>query len=267
MKISKLITAFTAAAIAVNLLAFSASAANRLTAQDISELSGLSAESHGYGQGVECDENNCPTGAKMFNDEFEAYNSYALFNGAKGICLTFDQGYENGYTEIILDTLKEKNVKAVFFLTGDYAKRNKELVKRMISEGHIIGNHGMKHESLPTLSPERAEEEIMSLHDFVKKEYGVDMMYFRPPCGEYSEQALAVCSKLGYKTLLWSFAYCDWDVNNQPDCGSSLEKATNAAHDGAIYLLHSVSSTNAEILPQLIDDVRANGFDFCLPQQ
>ena len=107
----------------------------------------------------------------------------------------------------------------------------------------------------------------MSLHDFVKKEYGVDMMYFRPPCGEYSEQALAVCSKLGYKTLLWSFAYCDWDVNNQPDCGSSLEKATNAAHDGAIYLLHSVSSTNAEILPQLIDDVRANGLDFCLPQQ
>lgn len=265
MRFLKLITALTAAILAVNLFIFTASA-NQLSAQDISELNGLSAESHGYGQGVECDENNCPTGAKMFNDEFEQYDSYAVFSGAKGICLTFDQGYENGYTEKILNTLKEKNVKAVFFLTGDYAKRNKELVKRMIAEGHIIGNHGMKHESLPTLSPESAEEEIMSLHDFVKNEYGVEMKYLRPPCGEYSERALAVCSKLGYKTMLWSYAYCDWNVDNQPDPSASLEKARNAAHNGAIYLLHSVSSTNAEILPQLIDDIRSDGFEFCLPQ-
>lgn len=265
MRFIKLITAIAAAALTVNLLTFTVSA-NRLSAQDLSELSGLSTESHGYGQGVECDENNCPTGAKMFNDEFEEYNSFAVFNDSKGICLTFDQGYENGYTEKILDTLKEKNVKAVFFLTGDYAKRNKALVDRMIAEGHIIGNHGMKHESLPKLSPQSAENEIMSLHDFVKKEYGVDMKYLRPPCGEYSEQALAVCSKLGYKTLLWSYAYCDWNVNAQPDCASSLEKARTAAHDGAIYLLHSVSSTNAEILPQLIDGIRADGYEFCLPQ-
>lgn len=265
MRIIKLITALAVGAIAVNLLAVTVSA-GKLSAQDISELNGLSSESHGYGQGVECDENNCPIGAKMFNDEFEEYDSYAVFSDTKGICLTFDQGYENGYTEKILDTLKEKNVRAVFFLTGDYAKRNKELVKRMIAEGHIIGNHGMKHESLPTLSPESSEEEIMSLHEFVKDEYGVEMKYLRPPCGEYSEQALAVCSKLGYKTMLWSYAYCDWNVNAQPDPASSLEKARNAAHDGAIYLLHSVSSTNAEILPQFIDDIRADGFEFCLPQ-
>ena len=113
MRFSKLITALAAAAMTVNLFTFTASA-NQLSAQDISKLNGLSAESHGYGQGVECDENNCPTGAKMFNDEFEQYDSYAVFSGAKGICLTFDQGYENGYTEKILDTLKEKNVKAVF---------------------------------------------------------------------------------------------------------------------------------------------------------
>lgn len=222
--------------------------------------------SHGYGQGVECDDDNCPVGAKMFNDEYSEYDSYALFDEKEGICLTFDQGYENGYTEVILDTLKEKNVKAVFFLTGDYAKRNKELVKRMIDEGHIIGNHGMEHKSLPTLTADETKKEIMSLHDYVKEEYGYDMTYFRPPCGEYSEQALAVCQELGYKTLLWSFAYCDWDVNNQPESVASLDKVTGAAHKGAIYLLHSVSATNAEILPQVIDNIRQQGYEFTLPE-
>lgn len=222
--------------------------------------------SHGYGQGVECDDENCPVGAKMFNDEYSKYDSYAVFDGKDGICLTFDQGYENGYTEVILDTLKEKNVKAVFFLTGDYAKRNKELVKRMIDEGHIIGNHGMEHKSLPTLTADETKKEIMSLHDYVKEEYGYDMTYFRPPCGEYSEKALAFCQKLGYKTLLWSFAYCDWDVNNQPEITASLDKVTGAAHNGAIYLLHSVSATNAEILPQVIDKIRQQGYEFTLPE-
>lgn len=230
------------------------------------DFSSLSTESHGYGQGVECDENNRPTGAIMFNDEYSVYDSYAIMENSSGVILTFDQGYENGYTESILDTLKEKNVKAVFFLTGDYAKRNKELVKRMIAEGHIIGNHGMEHKSMPTLSPEAAKNEIMSLHDYVKQEYGVEMKYFRPPCGEYSEQSLAVCKSLGYKTLLWSFAYCDWDVNNQPDVNTAYAKAASAAHNGAIYLLHSVSATNAEILPRVIDELRAEGFEFTLPQ-
>ena len=230
------------------------------------DFSSLSSESHGYGQGVECDEQNRPTGAIMFNDEYSVYDSYAIMENSSGVILTFDQGYENGYTESILDTLKEKDVKAVFFLTGDYAKRNRELVKRMIAEGHIIGNHGMEHKSMPTLSPDAAKNEIMSLHDYVKQEYGVEMKYFRPPCGEYSERSLAVCQSLGYKTLLWSFAYCDWDVNNQLDVNTAYAKATSAAHDGAIYLLHSVSATNAEILPRVIDELRAEGFRFTLPQ-
>lgn len=237
-----------------------------LTPGDKEELYSLDTQSKGYGQGVECNENNCPMGAIMFNDEYSCYDSYALMEN-DGICITFDQGYENGYTNSILDTLKEKNVKAVFFLTGDYAKRNKDLVKRMIDEGHIIGNHGMGHKSLPSLSPEAAEEEIMSLHEFVKQEYGYEMSYFRPPCGEYSEQALAVCQKLGYKTLVWSFAYCDWDVNDQPEKTTSLNKVSNAAHNGAIYLLHSVSETNASILPDVIDNIRAQGFEFALPSE
>ncbi len=265
MKLKGFITTVLSAVMLAGAVPISAGAEGILTDSDISSFSQLSRESHGYGQGLECDDENRPTGAMMFNDEYSCYDSYAIFNDGKGVCLTFDQGYENGYTESILDTLKEKNVKAVFFLTGDYAKSNKALVKRMIDEGHIIGNHGMKHRSLPTLSPEQAEEEIMSLHNFVQQEYNYDMTYFRPPCGEYSEQALAVCKKLEYKTMLWSFAYCDWDVNNQPAVNTAFERVSGAAHNGAIYLLHSVSATNAEILPQVIDSIRVQGYEFTLP--
>lgn len=227
---------------------------------------GLDSTVCGYGQGREVDENNCPVGAKMFNESCSEFDAYAVTDGDK-IILTFDQGYENGYTAPILDTLKEKNVKAVFFLTGDYAKRNKDLVNRMIDEGHIIGNHGMKHASLPKLSDEEAREEIMSLHEYVKENYGYEMKYFRPPCGEYSEKALNTVKECGYKTLVWSFAYCDWDVNAQPEVNAALERVTGAAHKGAIYLLHSVSATNCEILPEVIDNIRSAGFEFGLPDE
>lgn len=226
----------------------------------------LDRTSHGYGQGTEVDENNRPTGAEMFNDEMNQYGCYAMLEDNGEIYLTFDQGYENGYTEPILDTLKEKNVKAVFFLTGDYAERNEKLVKRMLDEGHIIGNHGMKHASLPTLTDEQVRTEIMSLHDFVKDKYNYEMTLFRPPCGEYSEQSMAVCNELGYKTLLWSFAYPDWDVNNQPDPTAAFEKVTKAAHGGGIILLHSVSSTNAEILGRVIDNLREQGYTLTTPK-
>ena len=219
----------------------------------------------GYGQGREVNDENCPTGALMFNERYYKYGAYAVLDSDK-ICLTFDQGYENGFTEPILDTLKEKNVKAVFFLTGDYAKRNKELVQRMIDEGHIIGNHGMAHASLPTLSEEEAKNEIMSLHEYVKETYGYEMKLFRPPCGEFSEKALAEVQSCGYNTLVWSFAYCDWDVNNQPDPAQSLDRVSGAAHNGAVYLLHSVSETNCRILPEVIDRIRAEGYEFGLPE-
>ncbi len=221
---------------------------------------------HGYGQGREVDEHNRPVGAEMFNDEMSQYGCYAMLEDNGEIYLTFDQGYENGFTEPILDTLMDKDVKAVFFLTGDYAERNEKLVKRMIDEGHIIGNHGMKHASLPNLSEAEAENEIMSLHNFVKEKYNYDMTFLRPPCGEYSEQAMAVCDRLGYKTLLWSFAYPDWDVNNQPDPTAAFERISGSAHGGGIYLLHSVSSTNAEILGRVIDSFREQGYTLELPK-
>ncbi|MBP5379169.1 MAG: polysaccharide deacetylase family protein, partial [Ruminococcus sp.] len=121
----------------------------------------------GYGQGTNVDENNRPTDAVQFTSRFGDLDAFALSEDENRIIITFDQGYENGYTAKILDTLKEKDVKAIFFLTGPYAKTEQELVKRMIDEGHILGNHGMTHASLPTLCDEDAKKEIMSLHGYV----------------------------------------------------------------------------------------------------
>lgn len=219
-----------------------------------------STQTHGYGQGLEKDNRNIPLGATDFNNNYSEFASYSLSQDPKQIILTFDQGYENGYTSKILDTLKEKNVKAIFFLTGDYAKKEGDLVRRMISEGHAIGNHGMTHASFPKLSDDELKKEIQSLHDFVLKNYNYEMQYLRPPCGEYSEKSLKLTKELGYKTLMWSFAYVDWDTENQPSPEESLRNAINAAHPGGIYLLHSVSATNCEILGELIDELKEKGY-------
>lgn len=215
----------------------------------------------GYGQGTAVDEKGRPADAVSFNQRYSDLDAYALNNEEKRIIITFDQGYENGYTEKILDTLKEKNVKAIFFLTGDYAKKETALVKRMIDEGHILGNHGMTHASLPELSDAEAEEEVMSLHNYVLNNYGYEMQYFRCPCGEYSEKALETVQKCGYKTIFWSYAYVDWKTDSQPEPTASVKKLTDSAHGGEILLLHSVSSTNAKILGEVIDNFRAEGFE------
>ncbi len=214
----------------------------------------------GYGQGVSKDNLNRPLDALQFNEKYSDYDAFAVSQDEKRIIITFDQGYENGYTADILDTLKEKNVKAIFFLTGDYAKKEESLVKRMIQEGHTLGNHGMTHASIPKLSQTEAEEEIMSLHNFVLNNYGYEMQYFRCPCGEYSEQALETVQKCGYKTVFWSFAYVDWITDKQPSTAEGLQKLTESAHGGEILLLHSVSATNAQILGEVIDNFREQGF-------
>lgn len=223
-------------------------------------VTGTNALSAGYGQGTAVDENNCPTGAVEFNSTYSDKGTYSLTGDKSRIIITFDQGYENGYTSKILDTLKEKNVSAIFFLTGDYAKKEKALVKRMIDEGHVLGNHGMTHAKIPTLSPDELRKEVMSLHQYVLDEYGYEMQYFRYPCGEYSEETIEQLRSLGYKTLFWSFAYVDWKTDSQPSLDEGFKKLTESAHGGEILLLHSVSSTNAEILGDVIDSLRAKGF-------
>lgn len=211
----------------------------------------------GYGQGTQVNAENIPLGALDFDAQYAKYGAYATTPDRSRIIITFDQGYENGYTGQILDILKEKHVSAIFFLTGDYAKKETELVRRMIAEGHMLGNHGMTHASLPLLDDKSAREEIMSLHEYVAENYAYEMQYFRCPCGEYSEQALQTAQSCGYKTIFWSGAHVDWLTDKQPDPAQSLEKLTKSAHGGEILLLHSVSSTNAQILGELIDRLRA----------
>ena len=226
----------------------------------VSPVSAVSGEVIGYGQGTAVDSENRPVDAVAFDAQYARYDAYATTPDRSQILLTFDQGYENGYTGQILDTLREKQVHAVFFLTGDYAKKETDLVNRMIAEGHVLGNHGMTHASLPTLSEAEAKAEIMDLHQYVLDKYGYEMQYFRCPCGEYSEAALETAQECGYRTLFWSDAYVDWKTDAQPEPAQSLERLKAHAHGGEILLLHSVSSTNAAILGDLIDALRAEGY-------
>ncbi|MBR2303549.1 MAG: polysaccharide deacetylase family protein [Ruminococcus sp.] len=228
---------------------------------EIKGLDGLSREKIGYGQGVEVDEYNVPVGALNAQNEYGSLGLITM-NKDDRISLTFDQGYENGYTAKILDTLKEKGVKATFFVVQDYAERNPELVQRMIDEGHIIGNHSVHHLSMPELDYDKCREEIMGFHEYMLENFNYEMNLFRPPMGEFSEYSLAAAKECGYDTVLWSFAYADWDTNAQPDPDTALDKIVSAAHKGEICLLHSVSETNAEILGQVIDSIRAAGFEF-----
>lgn len=215
----------------------------------------------GWGPG-KIKEHQRPSDAQSCNLKFKEYNAVFVGENTNKVYLTFDEGYENGYTAPILDTLKEKKVKAVFFVTYDYVKRNPELVKRMIDEGHTVGNHSYSHPSIPSKTTEEMKSEVMRLHYYVKNEFNYDMTLFRFPMGEYSTRSLAVVKNCGYKSVFWSFAYVDWKTDAQPDAKESIEKVVNGAHNGAIYLLHAVSSTNNAILGSVIDDVRKLGYEW-----
>lgn len=227
------------------------------------DFSQLDTQKRGWGQGVQFDEQNRPTSCVQFQQKYGKYDAQFIKEDAgKTIYLTFDEGYENGYTTQILDVLKEKNVPAVFFVTYDYVEKNPDLIRRMIDEGHTVGNHTCNHPSMPTISVEKQREEIETLHNCVKEQFGYTMTLFRPPKGEFSEQSLAVTQSLGYQTIFWSFAYADWDAEKQPDPADALKKTVERVHDGAIYLLHAVSKTNTEILGQWIDRVNQQGYCF-----
>ena len=225
------------------------------------DLSGCDNTKIAWGLGASTDAHGRPTDAA--NAEAKYSDNGGLFVGDaehKRLWLTFDEGYENGYTADILDTLKEKNVRAVFFVTYDYAKDNPELNKRMIGEGHTVGNHTMSHPSLPECSDEELQNELKELHSYISEQFRYDMYVMRPPRGEFSERVLECAKALGYTTVLWSFAYYDWDVDKQPDTAEAFEKITSKTHPGAIYLLHAVSKTNTEILGSVIDCWRENGY-------
>ena len=180
----------------------------------------------------------------------------------KFIYLTFDSGYEAGYIDNILDTLKENNVTATFFITAHYLNSATDKVKRMINENHNIGNHTCQHPSLPSISDEKIEEEIMKLHQSVYEKFGYEMKYFRPPKGEFNKRTLKKTESLGYKTVMWSFAYCDWDEKNQQSKEDAIKIITNNFHPGEIMLLHSNSKTNSEVLDTIIKEAKKQGYEF-----
>jgi len=182
----------------------------------------------------------------------------------KVIYLTFDAGYENGCTGRILDTLKAHRVPAAFFLVGNYMEKNAYLVRRMVEEGHIVGNHTMHHHDMSKLSDRSAfSNELTELETCFKEITGKELpKYYRPPQGIYSEENLRMAQELGYKTVFWSLAYVDWLNNDQPSKEEAFNKLLPRTHNGAVVLLHSTSSTNAELLDELLTKWEEAGYRF-----
>ena len=191
------------------------------------------------------------------------YNGIAIGNNQdKTIYLTYDLGYEAGYTAKILDTLKDKNVQGTFFITAHYLNTAPELVEKMIKEGHIVGNHTVNHKSMPELSDNELKNELMKLNQSLYERFEYEMKYMRPPKGEYSERTLKISNDLGFKTVMWSFAYVDWNEDSQPSNEEALKKITSNFHNGEVMLLHATSKTNSEIMGQIIDEARSQGYEF-----
>lgn len=187
------------------------------------------------------------------------YNNRAT---TKTLYLTFDCGYDNGQTERILDTLKEKNVKAAFFCTLPEMQAEPELTARMIREGHIVGNHSVSHPDFSALSHEQMLEEVKGFDDWIREHCGYSAQFFRFPMGKYSIDAVASLNAMGFRCVFWSLAYFDWDLDNQPGADEAYETVISRLHPGAVILLHAVSPANAAALPEIIDTAREMGYEF-----
>lgn len=235
------------------------------TAPDVTgigiDLTGYKTDAITWGPG-NIENHQRPRDPSDLQNKFQELSAQWLLEDSKNICLTFDEGYENGFTPQILDTLKDKKVSAIFFCTYDYISRNPEIVQRMIDEGHIVANHSYSHYNMTEIDAETAKDEITILHDYVAENFAYEMNLFRFPEGEFSEQNLAVVQSLNYTSLFWSFAYADWDTANPPDEETAYNKITSSVHNGEIMLLHAVCETNANILPRVIDNIREQGYTF-----
>lgn len=210
------------------------------------------------------EEGQRPVGNATIED-LKKYNAYyAQDTSEKILYLTFDSGYENGNTPAILDALKKHAAPAVFFVVGNYIEDNPELVKQIVSEGHIIGNHTMTHPDMSGISTEETmRRELQGVETLYKDLIGEPMTkFYRPPRGIYSTKNLEMAEKLGYCTFFWSLAYVDWIESKQPSKSEAFDKLLSRVHPGSIVLLHSTSSTNAEILDELLSRWEEMGYHF-----
>ena len=211
-------------------------------------------------------DNHEPTGCDDTVDIYK-YGGYHIDKNVtedkKVMYLTFDCGYENGYTSQILDVLKEQNVPACFFVTQTYIRDNIDLVKRMKEEGHQVGNHTITHPSMPSKSYEEITNELEGCATYMAETTGYNMdPYLRPPMGEYSERTLKLSQDLGYKTIFWSITYLDFDVNKQPGADYVINHFEKYHHRGAIILMHNVSSSNADALETVLVNMKNKGYSF-----
>ena len=197
--------------------------------------------------------------------DLAAYNAYFVgSNNEKVIYLTFDCGYENGNTEPILDALKKHNVTATFFVVGHYLESAPELVKRMVADGHFVGNHTYHHLDMSSISSKESfEKEMKDVEDKFQEITGTQLTrFYRPPQGKYNTKNLEMAKEMGYHTFFWSLAYVDWYQDKQPSKEEAFKKLLGRIHPGAIVLLHSTSKTNGEILDELLTKWEEMGYTF-----
>lgn len=233
--------------------------------KEYAEVFSIVKETENWGTGF----NDIPEGGQPIGpvsaEELKTYDAYYLGSAdEKVIYLTFDCGYENGYTDKMLDVLKKHEVPATFFIVGHYVESAPEQVKRMVNEGHSVGNHTYHHPDMSAISELSVfKKELDDVAHAFEQLTGTKMdMYYRPPQGKYNKKNLEMAKELGYATFFWSLAHVDWDVKKQPDPAKSIEKLTKRIHPGAIVLLHNTSETNSIILDELLTKWKEMGYRF-----
>ncbi len=219
---------------------------------------------HGEGFGYVKNKDGKIPDVGRYGPMIEKYNGfYADPSGDKVVYLTFDNGYENGYTGKVLDILKKEKVPATFFVTGHYIESSPDLLKRMAAEGHLIGNHSWSHPDFTKISKGKMESELEKVNKAVKELTNQEVMTFvRPPRGTFNDQTLKWANELGYTHAFWSIAFKDWETNNQKGWEYAYNSVLDQIHPGAVILLHTVSSDNAEALERLIIDLKQKGYHF-----
>ena len=229
------------------------------------QLAAIDGTRKGYGPGYSVNGSRPPDASKAQKAYGDQFNAYFIAPDNGKVYFTFCHGYErDNLTATVLDVLKEKNVKCVFFINRDYARLAPDMVWRMINEGHIVANHATKHPDMGKLTVDRMVEEIMVMHNYMVENFDYEMTLFRPPSGYYSPRLLAVAQSLGYTTVQWSYAYRDWDESAPPDSAVALADVVNSVHSGAIYQFHTVTASGVSFIEDAIDAIREKGYEFDL---
>ena len=227
------------------------------------QLAAIDGTRKGYGAGKSVNGSRPSYAVNNQNAYGQLYDAHFIGPDNGKVYFTFCHGYEqNNLTGIVLDALKEKNIKGIFFINQDYARLAPDMVWRMINEGHIVANHATKHPDMGKQTVDQMVAEIMTMHNYMVENFGYEMKYFRPPSGYYSVRLLAVAQSLGYTTVQWSYTYRDWDKSAPPDYDKFLADIVDSAHSGAIYYFHTVTPSGVTAICDSIDAIRAKGYEF-----